>query len=61
MLILTLALSLFNFVMAETIDQKLEGYIQEFKLRPLNHGQGYNPQLFEENYFLIKIYQEIKT
>ncbi len=47
MLILTLALSLINFVMAETIDQRLEGYIQEFKLRPINHTQGYNPQLFE--------------
>ena len=47
MLILTLALSLINFVMAETIDQRLDGYIQEFKLRPINHTQGYNPQLFE--------------
>jgi cytochrome c peroxidase len=47
MFILAIALGLLNFTFAESIDQRLESYVKEFKLRPIDHQLSQNTQLIE--------------
>ena len=47
MIILSLCLSLLNVSMANSIDEKLEGYIKEFKLRPMAQEVTYNKELLD--------------